>query len=155
MSVYKRIYPNNQMESFVTKTCLFCGRMLTGRLDKKYCDDQCRASYNNRSRQPHEKQIMETYRRLRRNRTILKSLCPTGKATVRKEILVEMEFDFGLFTSIFPSRNNVYYFSHEFGYMPLREKSLNEERIVQKVLIIQRQPFMEKPFDPWRFLKSD
>lgn len=97
---------------------------------------------------------METYRRLRRNRTILKSLCPTGKATVRREVLTEMEFDFGLFTAIFPSRNNVYYFSHEFGYMPLKEQSLSEGQPVHKVLIIQRQPFMAKPFDPWQFLKS-
>lgn len=137
------------MENFATKKCLSCGKPLTGRIDKKYCDDQCRSSYNNRSRKSHERRIMETYRRLRRNRTILKSLCPTGKATVRKETLMEMEFDFGIFTSIFPSKGKVYYFSHEYGYMPLVENSVTEGRPVQKVLIIQRQAFMEKAFDPW------
>ncbi len=59
------------METFAPKTCRTCGKPLTGRLDKKYCDDQCRSSYNNRSRQSHEKQITETYRQIRRNRTIL------------------------------------------------------------------------------------
>lgn len=141
------------MENFAPKKCLTCGKALTGRLDKKYCDDQCRSSYNNRSRKSHEKRILETYRKLRRNRTILKSLCPTGKATVRKEFLIEMEFDFSIFTSIFPSKGNVYYFSHEYGYMPLVEKSITEGRPIQKVLIIQRQIFMEKSFDPWKFLK--
>jgi hypothetical protein len=30
-----------------TKTCLQCGTELRGRIDKKFCDDQCRTAYNN------------------------------------------------------------------------------------------------------------
>jgi predicted nucleic acid-binding Zn ribbon protein len=135
---------------FQNRSCLNCGDPLTGRSDKKFCDDQCRASYNNRSRRPHEFRIRETYQKIRRNRTILKSLCPTGKATVRKEILSEMGFEFGLFTSIFRSKANTYYFSHEYGYAPLLESSLAGQQVVKKVLIVQQQPFMDKPFDPWK-----
>jgi hypothetical protein len=30
-----------------TKTCLFCEKPVKGRSDKKFCDDYCRAAYNN------------------------------------------------------------------------------------------------------------
>lgn len=87
---------------------------------------------------------METNRALRRNRTILKTLCPTGKATVRKSVLADLGFSFQLFNTIFRSKENTYYFSHEFGYMPI-----TDEKGIKKVVIIQKQDYMNKPFDPW------
>ena len=90
--------------------CLQCGEALQGRVDKKFCGDQCRATYNNRMKRKHEARILDTNKALRRNRTILRSLCPLGKATVRKEALLEMGFDFSRFTSIFPTQGKNYYF---------------------------------------------
>ncbi|WP_431012719.1 DUF2116 family Zn-ribbon domain-containing protein, partial [Rahnella sp. PAMC25617] len=29
------------------KHCLNCGNVIQGRIDKKFCDDQCRNSFNN------------------------------------------------------------------------------------------------------------
>ena len=29
------------------KKCLSCGKLLKGRVDKKFCDDYCRNNYNN------------------------------------------------------------------------------------------------------------
>lgn len=134
--------------------CLQCEKPLSGRTDKKFCDAYCRNSHNNRSKRAEEECIHTLNSQLRRNRRILKTLCPTGKATVRKAVLTEMGFDFGLFTSIFPSGGNVYYFSHEYGYTPLTKHSLTDHTLIRKVLIIQRQAFMAKPYDPWKFLKS-
>ena len=142
------------METYGIRKCLNCEKSLSGRIDKKFCDDQCRASYNNRTRRSSEAQIIAANKIIRRNRTILRSLCPLGKATVRREVLKEMGFDFSLFTSIFPYRGNVYYFSYEYGFMPAQEKSFSEGKIIQKVVIIQKQDYMLKPFDPWKFIKS-
>ncbi|XOV95388.1 MAG: hypothetical protein ACFHWX_05790 [Bacteroidota bacterium] len=89
--------------------------------------------------------------RLRRNRTILKSLCPIGKATVRREVLDEMGFDFKYCTSFYGKPGKIYFFCYEYGYMPIVEKSINEQHPVQKVLIVQKQKFTENS-DPWKVL---
>ncbi|MFY0654915.1 MAG: hypothetical protein JXQ96_22990 [Cyclobacteriaceae bacterium] len=132
------------MEIFQRKECLYCHEPIAGRLDKKFCGDQCRANYNNRHRKASETLILETNRQLRKNRTILKSLCPTGRATVRREVLAEMGFEFAVFTTIWTSKELVYYFCYEYGYAAIVEKSN-----VRKALIIQRQDYMTS-FDPWK-----
>ena len=141
------------MQTFNHRECLACAKPLSGRIDKKFCDDQCRATYNNRNKKAHEELIHSTNKALRKNRMILKSLCPNGKATVRKEVLIEMGFDFNVFTSIFPAKGKLYYFSYEFGIMPILETSISEGVPVKKVLIIERQPFMSA-YDPWKYVKN-
>ncbi|MFY0598318.1 MAG: hypothetical protein JXR03_01520 [Cyclobacteriaceae bacterium] len=136
------------MNPFSNKTCANCKIEITGRLDKKFCCDQCRATFNNRSRQSNEHLLMETNRQVRRNRKILRSLCPTGKATVRQEVAAEMGFEFGMFTSIFPSQGKVYYFSYEYGFMPIVD-----DQNVKKMVIVQQQDYMKDRFDPWKFIK--
>jgi predicted nucleic acid-binding Zn ribbon protein len=139
------------MENYPIKICQSCGTALSGRLDKKFCSDQCRSTFNNRSKREYEKDILAINSSLRRNRTILKSLCPTGKATVRRETLTEMGFSFHTFSSIYHSKKGLtYYFSYEFGYAPIQEYSVSEKQQIQKVLIIQKQDFMDKAFDPWK-----
>lgn len=132
-----------------TNKCLQCGEVLHGRVDKKFCGDQCRATYNNRMKRKHEAFILSTNKTLRRNRTILRSLCPLGKATVRREALEEMGFDFSKFTSLYKMKELTYYLSYEYGFAPIVERSISEGRYVQKVLIIQKQSFMDGTFDPW------
>lgn len=136
------------MENINRKYCLHCGSILTGRSDKRFCSDQCRATHNNRNKAPHEQKMQEINAQLRRNRTILKSLCPIGKATVRKEVLDEMGFDFSCHTSFFGKPGKLYFFCYDYGYMPLVERSLNEQRPVRKVMIIQKQTFTDRA-DPW------
>lgn len=133
--------------------CLNCEKELVGRFGKKFCDAQCRNAYHNQHKRPDEKQMQGVNAHLRQNRRILKGLSPEGKATVRRDVLEAMGFDFGLFTSLFSTQKGVYYFSYEYGFMPIEEKSLNSGESIQKVLIIQRQDFMNQPFDPWKYLK--
>lgn len=132
-----------------TRKCLNCDRNLVGRIDKKFCDTQCRSQFYNRTKFHTEKYLKEINRTIRRNRKILKILCPIGKSTIRKEELIELGFNFNYFTSIFPSSGKVYYFCYEYGYTPILERSS-----IQKVLIIQKQLYMDKPFDPWAYLKK-
>jgi hypothetical protein len=52
--------------------CALCGAILHGRCDKKFCDDQCRSSYNNRSYANDRKSVKAINRILLSNRKILK-----------------------------------------------------------------------------------
>jgi hypothetical protein len=85
---------------------------------------------------------------LRRNRSILKTLCPEGKATVRRSVLEKLGFDVRVFTGLFvTSRRNVYYLNYDYGFSPILDKG------VEKALIISRQNYMDD-WDPWRYAKN-
>jgi hypothetical protein len=64
----------------VRKTCPVCGSMLSGRSDKKFCDDGCRTTFNNRRWQQESEDIRKTDSILRRNRKILQSYSQSREA---------------------------------------------------------------------------
>ena len=133
------------MENLAPEGCLNCGKRLVGRSDKKFCDAYCRNSFNNQHKAKDEVFIQQTNSVIRRNRRILKDLCPEGKATVRKEVLDRMGFNFQFFTSIHKARSQVYFLSYDYAFSPLLEKG------VQKALIIQRQESMDQQtFAVWK-----
>ena len=136
------------MELTEKRTCPQCGKKISGRLDKKFCDAYCRNSFNNLNKSTEELTIKACNRQLRMNRRILKSLCPEGKATVRKEVLDNLGFNFSAHTSIYPAPGKVYYLCYDYGFTPIVEKGN-----IKKVLIIQKQDYM-RPFDPWNYLKK-
>lgn len=129
--------------------CLACEKPLTGRIDKRFCDSQCRASYHNSHKTKEERMIQAVNRQIRKNRAILKKFCPEGKATVRKDRLADAGFSFQYFSSLFRQGPNTYYFCYEYGYAPIYGPSRSEGRQVPKVLIIQSQDYMKGKFDPW------
>ena len=136
------------MDNFQKKECIYCGKGIIGRIDKKYCDAYCRNSHNNVNNSSEELEMKAINRQLRLNRRILKSLCPEGKSTVRKEVLHNLGFDFSKFNSIFPSSGNVYYLIYDYGFMPIYERTS-----IEKVVIVKRQQYMQT-FDPWSYLKK-
>lgn len=128
--------------------CLHCEKPLAGRIDKKYCDTQCRAQYHNLNKRKHERIIGSVNRQIRKNRGILLKLCPEGKATVRKDKLLLLGFSFQYFSSIYQTKKNLYYFSYEYGYAPVIQRSNSTGEMVEKVLIIQHQEIMKGSFNP-------
>jgi predicted nucleic acid-binding Zn ribbon protein len=117
--------------------CQVCSTGLTGRIDKKFCSDQCRAQLNNRKKKADtgEMLILNINRILRKNRSILKVCSPLGKTTTRKEYLVLQGFDFGYYTHQYQTRKgNTYHFCYEYGYLLLPE---------EKVLIVNWQSYMQ------------
>ncbi|MFW5852106.1 MAG: hypothetical protein ACOCWB_07780 [Bacteroidota bacterium] len=116
------------------KTCLNCGELIVGRIDKKFCNKYCKNVYHN-THSPHsEKTIIATNRILRKNRNILKSLNPVGKTTVACSELKVCEFDFRFYTHTYTSKQGMqYFFCYEFGYCFVRDN---------KVLIINWQTYM-------------
>lgn len=134
--------------------CQHCDRPMAGRFDKKFCNDQCRASYHNIHRRKHERMISAVNRQIRRNRAILKRFSPEGKATVRKERLVDAGFLFQYFSSIYQTAGLTYYFCYEYGFAAIMQQSKTKGESIPKVLIIQSQEHMKGKFDPWKNLKS-
>lgn len=132
------------------ENCLACHRPLTGRVDKKFCDTQCRANYHNKKKRKNERVIAAVNRQIRKNRSILARLCPEGKATVRKEKLVDLGFSFQYFSSLYQEGKLTYYFSYEFGYAPIIQLSRTQGIKIPKVLIIKSQESMRGKFDPWK-----
>ncbi|MEQ9405726.1 MAG: hypothetical protein RIM99_19200, partial [Cyclobacteriaceae bacterium] len=127
------------------KQCQACGKELIGRIDKKFCDAQCRADHHNQNRSYGELYISGIQSILRHNRRILKTLSPEGKATVRKTILDQMGYDFRHFSGIFKSQKNVYYLVYDYAFSPIWEGD------TKKVLIVNRQDYMDKlSFEIWK-----
>ncbi len=134
------------MDNLSPKSCLQCTKPLVGRADKKFCDAYCRNSYNNQHKAADEQYIQLVNVQIRRNRRILKSLCPEGKSTVRKEVLDRMNYDYRYFSSIFKSKFGTYYLAYDYGFSPTID-----DRGVEKAIIIQRQEYMnELSFPIWR-----
>jgi predicted nucleic acid-binding Zn ribbon protein len=100
--------------------CLECGAELHGRIDQKFCSDQCRNTYNNRLNKDETAYMRNVNHTLRKNRRILKELNPSGKAKVTKQTLLSKGFSFKYFTHVFKNKEGkVYYFCYEQGYLPL------------------------------------
>lgn len=117
--------------------CKVCKEKFKGRSDKMFCSDQCRASFNNQNKKEGEREIRVVNSILRKNRTILKSINPQGKSTVKKEFLELSGFDFRFFTTYFKTANSgvLYFFIYEFGYCDLGGG---------KILVINRQAYMDR-----------
>ncbi len=104
------------------KTCMFCEKPLKGRSDKKFCDDYCRAAYNNELKSPANNYIRNVNNALGKNRRILESLLPDGEATAKanRDKLSEKGFQFKYHTHQYSAKNgNTYFYCYDYGYLPL------------------------------------
>jgi predicted nucleic acid-binding Zn ribbon protein len=104
------------------RTCPVCGDPIIGRIDKKFCTDQCRNSYNNQQNNPNSEIIKNINKILKNNHRILSVLNPEGKTKVSRKKLVSKGFNFDYFTSIYQTqKGTTYYFCYEQGYLPLED----------------------------------
>ena len=104
------------------KPCLSCGERLKGRVDKKFCNDYCRNSYNNRLKSASNNYIRNINNALGRNRRILESLLPDHEKMIKasREKLHLLGFQFKYITHTYTNKNkNTYFFCYEYGYLPL------------------------------------
>jgi hypothetical protein len=106
------------------KTCLACGRPLKGRIDKKFCDDNCRNNYNNqqKAKGSHSPYIRNITNALMKNRRILESLLPVAEETARanKDKLQRLGFQFKYITHLYTTKTGkTYFYCFEYGYLPL------------------------------------
>lgn len=113
------------------KFCLDCQKPLIGRADKKFCDDQCRTSYNNRLKVQDHSLMKHINQILKKNHQILQRFNPDGKKKLKREVLLQHGFDFNYHTHIYKTqKGGNYVFCYEYGYLLLE----NDE-----VLIVKRE----------------
>ena len=102
------------------RKCLECNEKVLGRIDKKFCSDYSRNSYNNKVDKESKNLIRNTNNRLRKNYKILSELNISGKTKVTRRKLFDKGFDFIFFTSIYTTKTgNVYYYLYDQGYLGL------------------------------------
>ena len=102
------------------RACLECGEAVKGRIDKKFCSDYCRNSYNNKVNKDSKNLIRNINNRLRKNYKILSELNRSGKTKVTRTKLYDKGFDFQLFTSIYTTKaGKTYFYIYDEGYLAL------------------------------------
>lgn len=105
------------------RTCLECEEKVTGRIDKKFCSDYCRNSYNNKVNKESKNLIRNINNRLKKNYKVLTELNVTGKTKVSRSKLYDKGFDFNFFTSIYTTKTgNTYYYVYNEGYLALENE---------------------------------
>ncbi len=104
----------------MSKNCLECNEPIKGRIDKKFCSDYCRNTYNNKVDKESKNLIRNTNNRLNKNHRVLCELNELGKTKVSRTKLIDKNFDFNLFTSIYTTKTgNTYYYCYNQGYLAL------------------------------------
>lgn len=112
---------------------------MSGRVDKRYCSDQCRFLQNNQKRREDKGELLmaRINAALRKNRSILRQASPLGKTTIRRQVLELAGFNFRHHTHLYRTKQgSTYHFCYDYGYLLLPEDG--------KVLIVNWQPYMEK-----------
>lgn len=107
------------------RLCPVCNEAILGRIDKKFCSDQCRNSYNNSRYSSANVCVQKINRTLKKNYSILIALNPSGKTKVSRSKLLHEGFDFNYFTSIYETqKGNTYKLCYNEGYLPLSDESV-------------------------------
>jgi hypothetical protein len=108
------------------KGCPECGEKIRGRVDKKFCGDACRNSWNNKQNADANNFVRNINNSLRKNRRILEGCLKghvDGKARVTLKKLLSKGFQFELMTSIYKTKSGAqYYFCYEYGYLKLDDE---------------------------------
>jgi hypothetical protein len=106
-----------------TRSCLHCSEPVKGRIDKKFCDDQCRTAYNNRLNSDSSALVKNINNILRKNRRIMQELLAgstEGKSVVPNKKLQEKGYNFSYHTHTYKTKAGaLYFFCYEYGYLPL------------------------------------
>lgn len=104
----------------MSKTCLECGEKIIGREDKKFCNDSCRNTFNNKQNKDATNLMRNINNKLRKNYRILCELNPEEKSKTTRSKLLQLGFEFEFLTSIYTTKNaTTYFFIYDQGYMQI------------------------------------
>ena len=108
------------------RECIECKTKLTGRADKKFCNDDCRSSYHNKMNSDSNNFMRVVNNILRRNRRILQNYYHSGMTSIEREKLLREGFAFGYYTNEKQEQDGkVSRFCYEIGYKEVDSRSLN------------------------------
>lgn len=104
------------------KNCLECGNSIRGRMDKKFCSDQCRSNHYYRVKQQDSGYIRQINSILRKNWRILCEFSPQAKVPVPADELKLRGFDFNYYTNRITTKDGIcYYYCYDKGYVEIDE----------------------------------
>lgn len=108
------------------KQCLFCNKKISGRTDKKFCNDYCRNVYNNQVNGFSNNTIRNINNIMGKNRRILNAYVKDGEmARIKKDEIVSEGFRFKYFTNIQETKTGATLFCcYDVGYICLDEENV-------------------------------
>lgn len=113
--------------------CKVCGKPLQGRIDKKYCDINCKNQYHIDMRSLHLDEVNMEMKFLLRNRTILHELLDqkgVKKRKIKRYALQRKGFRFQNYTGNYLNKQGkTYHYVFDYSFMNFSD---------QEVLIIKR-----------------
>ena len=108
------------------RSCAFCGRELLGRSDKKFCDDACRNNYAYQHNKYDNDVVNKVNKSLLYNRNVLKSITCGGRKIVKKQTLIDNNFNFDVITGVYRTRKQQEYrLLYDYAY-----KCVNDEDVL-------------------------
>jgi hypothetical protein len=100
--------------------CPECNGVIKGRVDKKFCSDECRNTFNNKVNADSNNFVRNVNNTLRKNRRILQKTLKGETTKIERAKLQERGFSFNFFTNQNTTKNNhTYSFCYEYGYLPI------------------------------------
>ena len=100
------------------KKCVICNVPIYGRIDKRFCSDNCRNRYHNGIKSPESMYLRRVNYKLRRNRNILLESFQSGNEIVSYYHLSNKGFDYNFITNYqINDKGYTTYYCYDMGYM--------------------------------------
>ena len=97
--------------------CENCGKEIKGRSDKRFCDDNCRNTFNHQKKIPDNEIMSPVINILKKNRGILSAIYAGDKNPILNKLqLVALGFNFDYCTDRRVLQGIEYYFCFDYGY---------------------------------------
>jgi hypothetical protein len=110
------------MQHKVKKKCNYCAKPILGRIDKKFCSDDCRARAGSERRKQSLDLFKETNKKLQKNRNILLMLKDAGMMTIPILSLQLIGFEDQLVTKVVSfEKNNSLRFVYDTAFLHNQE----------------------------------
>jgi hypothetical protein len=107
------------------KRCQSCSRQIFGRSDKKYCDDQCRNTYNNKLNSDSSNYMRRVNNILRKNRRILQDIAQSKNLKRTREQLYFEGYNFKFFTTYDKTTEGIeLWYCYDMGLMILDNENV-------------------------------
>lgn len=98
--------------------CLFCNKIVKGRVDKKFCNDACRSWYNNGNyKREGSNPIKKINHILLENRDILIKLYNKfGNTSIKEDVLISCGYHFNFHTHTVSIKEKTRIYCYDMGY---------------------------------------